>query len=151
MGPGLCLLLLEPFVKACPIWPKSHVAFRAGQRVHSGGRMGEWKSHTLRFGEEEVEDETRMLCLPLMSPIMLGVKAKVLTRPCSLPVLLLCLVAQSCPTLCDPTDCSPPGSSVRGILQARILEWVAMPSSRASFQPRNQTQVSHFAGGFFTI
>ena len=39
---------------------------------------------------------------------------------------VLCLVAQSCPTLCDPMDCSPPGSSVRGILQARILEWVAM-------------------------
>ena len=39
------------------------------------------------------------------------------------------LVAHSCPTLCDPMDCSPPGSSVRGILQARILEWVAMPSS----------------------
>ena len=39
---------------------------------------------------------------------------------------------QSCPTLCDSIDCSPPGSSVRGILQARILEWVAMPSSRRS-------------------
>ena len=39
-------------------------------------------------------------------------------------------VAQSCLTLCDPMDCSPPGSSVHGILQARILEWVAMPSSR---------------------
>ena len=44
---------------------------------------------------------------------------------------------QSCPTLCDPMDCSPPGSSVRGILQARILEWVAMPSSRGSSQPRD--------------
>lgn len=65
------------------------------ERVHSGGRMGEWKSHTLRLGEEEVEAEKRTLCLPLMSPIMLGVKAKVLTRPCSLPVLLLCSVAQS--------------------------------------------------------
>ena len=42
------------------------------------------------------------------------------------------LVAQSCPTLCDPTDCSPPGSSVHGILQARILEWVAIPFSRGS-------------------
>ena len=42
---------------------------------------------------------------------------------------LLCSVAQSCPTLCDPMDCSPPGSSVHGILQSRILEWVAMPSS----------------------
>ena len=43
---------------------------------------------------------------------------------------VLCFVAQSCPTLCDPTDYSPPGSSVHGILQARTLEWVAVPSSR---------------------
>ena len=44
------------------------------------------------------------------------------------------LVAQSCPTLCNPMDYSPPGSSVRGILQVRILEWVAIPFSRRSFQ-----------------
>ena len=62
-----------------------------------------------------------------------------------------CLVAQSCPTLCDPVDCSPPGSSDNGILQARILEWVAMLSSRGSSQPRDQTQVSCIAGRFFTI
>ena len=43
------------------------------------------------------------------------------------------LVAQSCPTVCDPMDCSPPGSSVRGILQARILEWVAMPFSEVLY------------------
>ena len=43
---------------------------------------------------------------------------------------------QSCPTLCDLTDCSAPGSSVHGIIQTRILEWAAMPSSRRSFQPR---------------
>ena len=43
-----------------------------------------------------------------------------------------CSVVQSCPTLCDPLECSPPGSSVHGILQARTLEWVAMPSSRRS-------------------
>ena len=49
---------------------------------------------------------------------------------------------QSCLTLCDPTDCSPPGSSVYGILQARTLEWVAMPSSRGLSQPRDGTQVS---------
>ena len=42
-------------------------------------------------------------------------------------------VAQSCPTLCDPVDCSPPGSSVHGILQARILEWVAISFSRGIF------------------
>ena len=50
---------------------------------------------------------------------------------------------QLCPTLCNPMDCSPPGSSVHGILQARILEWVAMPSSRGSSQPRDQTCVSY--------
>ena len=48
-------------------------------------------------------------------------------------------------------DCSPPGSWSMGILQARILEWVAMPSSRGSSQPRDQTQVSCIAGGFFTV
>ena len=47
------------------------------------------------------------------------------------------LVTQSCPTLCDSLDCTLPGSSVHGILQARILEWLAMPSSRGSSQPRN--------------
>ena len=51
----------------------------------------------------------------------------------------------------DPTDCGPLGSSVHGILQARILEWVAVPSSRGSSQPRGRTQVFHIAGGFFTI
>ena len=49
------------------------------------------------------------------------------------------------------TVCSPPGSSVHGILQARILEWVARSSFRVSSQPRDQTQVSHIAGRFFTI
>ena len=58
---------------------------------------------------------------------------------------------ESCPTLCDPTDCSPPGSAVRRISQARILEWVAISFSRGSSQPRDQTQVSHIAGGFFTV
>ena len=59
------------------------------------------------------------------------------------------LVAQSCLTLCNPKDCSLPGSSVHGILQARILEWVAISSSRGSSGTRDQTQVSCFAGRFF--
>ena len=50
---------------------------------------------------------------------------------------------QSCPTLCDPMDCSPPCSSVHGISQARILDWVAMPFSRGSFQSRDGTSVSY--------
>ena len=59
----------------------------------------------------------------------------------------------SCPTLCDPVGCSPPGSSVHGILQARILEWVAMSFSRGSSWPRDQTLglISCIAGRFFTI
>ena len=61
-----------------------------------------------------------------------------------------CLAAQSCPTLCDPMDCSPPGSSVHGISQVRILEWVAISFSMGSSQLRDQTCVSCFAGGFFT-
>ena len=60
---------------------------------------------------------------------------------------MLCC-AESCPTLCNPLDCSPPGSSVHDS-QARILEWVAMPSLRGSSWPRDWTQVSHTAGGFF--
>ena len=60
------------------------------------------------------------------------------------------LVTQSCPTLCDPMDCSPPGSSVHGISQASMLKWVAIPFSRRSSQCRGQTQVSCTAGGFFT-
>ena len=60
-------------------------------------------------------------------------------------------VTQSCPTLCNPMDCSWPGSSVRGILQARILEWVAMPSSRESSQPGDQTQVSCTAGRLYHL
>ena len=61
------------------------------------------------------------------------------------------LVAQSCLTLCDLMDDSPLGSSVYGILQARILEWVAISFSRGSSQPTDQTWVSCIAGGFFAI
>ena len=72
-----------------------------------------------------------------------------------LTVCLKCgcvLVAQSCPTLCDPMDLQPARlSSVHGILQARILEWVAMSSSRRCFWPRDQAHVSCITGGFFTI
>ena len=60
---------------------------------------------------------------------------------------------ESCSAVSDSlqlVDCNPPGSSVHGILQARILKWVAVPFSRGSSQPRNRTQVSHTGGGFFT-
>ena len=61
------------------------------------------------------------------------------------------LVPQSYPTLCDPLDCSPPGSSVHGFLKARILEWIAIPFSRESSRLRDGTQVSCIAARFFTV
>ena len=61
------------------------------------------------------------------------------------------LGTQSCLTLSDPMDCSPVGSSVHEILQGRILEWVAIPFSRGSSQPRDQTWISCIAGRFFAI
>ena len=61
------------------------------------------------------------------------------------------LVAQSCPTLSDCMDWGLQGSSIHGILWARILEWIPIPFSRGSSQPRDQTRVSHIAGRPFTI
>ena len=66
---------------------------------------------------------------------------------------MICVYAQSCPTLCTPLDCSLPAFSVHGIFQARILEWVTIFSSRESLQPRDQTRiscVSCIADRFFT-
>ena len=60
-------------------------------------------------------------------------------------------VAQPCPTLCNPMDSSPPGSSVHGILQARILEWVVISFSRGSSRPRDRTQVSRIRGRRFNL
>ena len=71
--------------------------------------------------------------LLLVSSKILMLLGNNLGRPC----IKTCLVTQSCPILCDPMDCSPPGSSVHGDFQVRILEWIAMPSSRGSSQPRD--------------
>ena len=60
-------------------------------------------------------------------------------------------VAQLCPTLWDPMDCSLPSSSVHGIFQARVLEWVAISFSRESSRPRGRTQVSRIVGRRFTM
>ena len=60
-------------------------------------------------------------------------------------------VAQLCLTLCNSMDCNPPGSSIHGILQARVLEWVAISFSRGSSQPRDRTWVSRIVGRHFTV
>ena len=68
-----------------------------------------------------------------------------LSRQKYLGIILMCCAKslQICPTLWNPMDCSPPGSPVRGIFQARILEWVATPSSKGSSWPRDQTRISY--------
>ena len=76
----------------------------------------------------ESRDVSCFILHPIISPAVCCVPAK---------------SPQLCPTLCDPMDCSPPGSSVHGILQARILEWAAMPSSRESSRPRDGTCVPY--------
>ena len=60
-------------------------------------------------------------------------------------------VAQSCLTLCDPLDCSLPGSSVHGIFQEIVLEWIAISFSRGSSEPRDRTQVSRIVDRRFTV
>ena len=86
-----------------------------------------WKSNVLKKSGTELGQ----------NPTLLAV------RPNSLcyTILRACSVTQSCPTLCDLMDCSLPGSSVHGIFQARILEWVAISFSRGSYQPRDQTHI----------
>ena len=92
--------------------------------------------------------------LPVASPLLL----LVLFFVCLVFVSLICMclgmflgseVTQSGATLCDPMDCSPPGSSIHGIFQARVLEWVAISFSRGSSPPRDWTQVSHIASRCF--
>ena len=96
--------------------------------------------------------------LALPTPSVWGHGKEGLSFCILIPLEVEVLVAQLCPTLCNPMDCSPPGSSVHGILQARTVEWVAMPSSRGSSWPRDQRvsltqgpRVPCIAGRFFAI
>ena len=85
-----------------------------------------------------------------MVSLFCGFLKYVLCLCCVYACAVLCLVAQLCPTLCNPMDCSQAPLSM-GILWARILEWVVMPYSRGYSQPRDQTEVSLIAGRFFII
>ena len=86
-------------------------------------------------------------CRSWLSPVLLTQWLQIRAR--HVPLLTCVLVVQLCLTLRDPVDCSPPGSSVHGILQAGILEWVAIAFSRGSSRPRDRTQVSCIAARFF--
>ena len=107
------------------------LCFEPGSKCQT--RLGNW---TTVWIASEASSLTWPICFP----------------PYSIPIWnLACLVTQSCPTLWDPLDCSPPGASVHGILHARILEWVAISFSRGSSWPRDQTQVSCIASGFCIV
>ena len=93
--------------------------------------------------ESDMTERLHFISLPFPLPRMLSL-SQLMNLFSFLPAAVLCCAKslQLCPTLCDPVDCSLPGSSVCGIIQARILEWASMASSRASSPPRDQTCVS---------
>ena len=107
--------------------------------------MGELWGHYAKWGKPV----TKGRALP--DPTYTYTRSPELSNSCQ--TSCWCLVAKSCLTFCDPMDCGPPGSSVHGIYQERILKWVAMPSSRGFSLPRDRTCVSCVScvvGGFFT-
>ena len=95
------------------------------------------------WGRKELDTTEWFHFLSFPSP--LGLKNTGLTLFLTITCMCMCCGSQSCLTLHDPMDCSPPGSSVHGILQARILEWVAMPSFRGSSSPRDVTHISYIS------
>ena len=119
-------------------------------KIYDQMRLGTFRKAIIKMSTNKKclggyrEKETLLHCwweCKLVQPLWKTVETFLKKLKMKLSCAVLCLVAQSCPTLCKPMDSSPPGSSVHGILQARILEWVALPSSRRSSQPRFWTQV----------
>ena len=117
--------------------------------------------HTQSVGEPwcfyPAPPNARSTCLPVNTGVVLMKPSLEVSLRTPLPaVSLMCSppaspgtytpvisdLTQSCPTLCNPMDCSPPGSSVLGILEGRILEWVAISFSRGSCQPRDRMHIS---------
>ena len=113
-----------------------------------------WRTHYLKRHPTEISDSSNHSVYPLFPPLWAEMCLPVIYTHWSWFSLLecykrsVCMCAklfQSCPTLCNPMDCSLQGFSVHRISQARILEWVAMPSSRGSSPPRNLTWVSYIS------
>ena len=128
--------------QSCPTLCNSIDYSPPGSFVHGilQARILEWVAIPFSRGSSWCRDQTQAPCIAVR---FLTIWAT--SKPKNV------LVAQSCPTLCDPMDCSPQCSFIHWILQARILEWVAIPFSRGSSWCRNQTQVSCIAGSFFCL
>ena len=136
---SMCLTLYDP-MDCSPPRSSVHVILQA--------RILEWVAISFSRGSSPPRDRTWVSCIAgrfftiwaskEFTEMVYSIEKRVSVTP-------------SCPTLYDPRDCSPGGSSVHGILQARILESVAIPFSRGSSWSRDWTWVSHIAGRFFTI
>ena len=130
-----CVLSLE----SCPTLCDPMDCSQPGPSVHGllQARILEWiVISSFRISSRPGDRTPHFLCL---------LHWRAGSLPVAPPGKVKVKVTQSCPILCHPMDCT-----VCGIPQARILEWVAFPFSRGSFQPRDRTQVSHIADGFFT-
>ena len=119
--------------------------FSEGEGITLATKFKEGKENVYQQRQKPVLRICANVCVTFQLPPNFSENAKqdTLLMCCNLPMKVK--ATQSCATLCDPMD-----YIVRGILQARILEWVAFPLSRGSFQPRDRTQVSLIAGRFFT-
>ena len=119
----------------------------SGSSVHGifQTRVLEWVAISFSRGSSQPKNQTQVSCIAGRFFTDWAMREA--------PIILIrkVLVTRLCPTLCNPVDYSTPGFSVHGVLQARILEWVAIPFSRGSSWPRDQTWVSCTAGKFFTI
>ena len=122
-----------PFQYSCLQNPKDRGVWQA--TVHWVARVG----HDLSVMKNT---NTNQIDILLLDNLIIWYKFKVKSES---------EVAQSCPTLCDPMDCSLPGSYLHGILQARVLEWGAISFSRGSSRPRDRTRVSHIPGRRFNL
>ena len=106
----------------------------------------EWVAISFSRGSSRPRDQT---CISCMGRQILNQWATWEAHPQPLTACALS-ITRSCPALCDPVVCSPPGSSDHGVLQAWILEWIDISFSRGSYWPRNRTLISFLAGRFFT-
>ena len=131
------------FTESCRLWLPASLAWRSSAVL---GLLSCPHSDLWRLPCVLSPPVLSSLCV--QSPFFLeGLQSLDLGSPLIQYVHACCSVTQPCLTLCDPMDCSPPGSSVHGVFQARILEWVAIPSSRGSSQPKDRTCVSCICRG----
>ena len=140
MGQRLSPVLFPLFSQCLPASVKDCIWFWALEnpfvRASTGNLRGNWQRWFVKW--RILVSNCPCLAMAARAPVCVC-------------VCVCVLVTQSCPSLCNPMDSSPPASSIHGILQARIQEWVAISFSRGSSQPRDQTWVSYIAGRLFSV